>query len=384
MKRAVVLALLAAASVAHAGEPDDIAPRSLVFVRGGKLIKSDGRGRNETTIATLPDKRTVRALRVDSTGRVLLADVGGTWAWMPLDGSTQALTDLPCEAGPAQLSVDGTYVLCRSKAASLVVNLRSGKLTPIDVPAAGARLTGSGADLRLVWTDAQGVWSAIPPQKRSPKKVAPTAPLRGFLASPDGTHALGVYAGEVYDTPRHKKPGEVLKIFALDGIGAQRKSVQNGIPVEWSHDSKWALVQDGSSTCITLAAGGQYKCWRGYTAQWVTSDGKYVLMLGNRERARSDDKSKKNKKDKKGKKGKRSKAEKKRAPPPDEQLPAGAEAEGDEHGDEPVVEDEVPVAPPSGPLSLYRGELNGPYTNAPQLVARDVEGAAVWIPSPLP
>lgn len=377
--RAVVLALLAT-SVAYAGEPDDITPRSLVFVRGGKLIKSDGRGRNETTIATLPAKRTVRALRVDSTGHVLLADVGGTWAWMPLDGSTETLTDLPCEAGPAQLSVDGTYVLCRRKAASLVVNLKSGKLTPIDVPAAGARLTGSGATLRLVWVDAQGVWNAIPPLKRMPKKVAPTAPLRGFLASPDGTHALGVYADEVYDTPRHKKPGDVLKVFALDGIGAQRKSVQNGIPVEWSHDSKWALVQDGSSACITLAAGGQYKCWRGYTAQSVTSDGKYVLMLGNRDRGRSsEDKKSKSKKRKKSRKS--SKAEKKAAPPPDEQPAEGAEAEGDEHGDEPVVEDEVPVAPPSGSLSLYRGELNGPYTNSPQLVARDVEGAAVWIPA---
>jgi hypothetical protein len=324
----------------------------------------------------------VRALRVDSTGRVLLADVGGTWAWMPLDGSAQTLTDLPCEAGPAQLSVDGTYVLCRSKSASLVVNLKSGKLTPIDVPAAGARLTGTGAELRLVWIDNQGVWNAIPPQKKQPKKVAPTAPLRGFLASPDGTHALGVYADELYDSPRHKKPGEVLEIFALDGVGAQRKSVQNGIPVEWSHDSKWALVQDGSSACITLAAGGQYKCWRGYTAQSVTSDGKYVLMLGNRDRGRSSDekKDKKDKKSKKGKKGRKSeKAETK--PPPDEQVAEGEEAEGDEHGDEPVVEDEVPVAPPSGPLSLYRGELNGPYTNSPQLVARDVEGAAVWIPS---
>jgi hypothetical protein len=367
-------------TVVQAADLDDVSPRTLVFARGGKLIKTNGRGKGETEIATLPPKRTVRALRVDSRGKILLADIGGTWAWMPLDGSVASLTDLPCESGPAQLSLDGTYVLCRGKTGSIVVNFKSGKVTPIDVPTAGARLTGTGVDLRIVWTDAQGVWSAIPPMKLKPAKVAPQPPLRGFMASPDGTHALGVYTGEVFDGPKKKKPGDVLMVFALDGTAALRRSVADGVPVEWSHDSHWALLQDGSSACITRAAGGQYKCWRGFTAQSITSDGKYALLLGNRERAKSEEKSSKKSKSKKGKNDKR---DKKKSPPADEQVAESTEAaEGDEHGDEPVAVDEVPIAPPTGPLSLYRGQLDGPYTTAPQLVARDVDGAAVWIPSP--
>lgn len=378
MRLAVVAAMafsgLVTSTVGRAADLDDVSPRSLVFVRGHKLIKTNGRGKGETELATLPAKRTVRALRVDSLGKVLLADIGGTWAWMPLDGSVASLTDLPCESGPAQLSVDGAYVLCRGKAGSIVVNFKSGKVTPIDVPTAGARLIGTGSELRIVWADAQGVWTAVPPQNAKPIKVAPQPPVRGLLASPDGTHALGIYATEVFEGRNKKKPGEALMVFALDGTGAPRRSVANGIPVEWSHDSRWTLVQDGSSACITLVVGGQYKCWRGYTAQSITSDGKYALLLGNRERSRSEDKkSKKSKKDKRDKKRK--------APPVDEQVAESTEAaEGDEHGDEPVAIDEIPVAPPTGPLSLYRGELDGPYTKTPQLVARDVDGAAVWIP----
>jgi hypothetical protein len=220
----------------------------------------------------------------------------------------------------------------------------------------------------------------VPQQKLKPAKVAPTAPLRGFMASPDGTHALGVYPGEVFDGPKKKKPGEVLMVFALDGTAAQRRSVAGGVPVEWSHDSRWALVQDGSSACITLTAGGQYKCWRGFTAQSITADGKYALLLGNRKTEEKKAKKSKSKKDKAGKK----------KPPADDQPAESAEAaegdegneNGDKHGDEPVALDEVPVAPPTGPLALYRGQLDGPYTTAPQLVARAVDGAAVWIPSP--
>jgi hypothetical protein len=381
-------------TVATAADLDDVSPRVLVFARDGKLIKANGRGKGETAIATLPPNRTVRALRVDSLGKILLADIGGTWAWMPLDrassSSSASLTDLPCESGPAQLSLDGSYVLCRGKTGSIVVNFRTGKITPIDVPTAGARLTGTGAKLRIVWADAKGVWSAIPPQKLKPQKVAPQPALRGFMASPDGTHALGVYMGEVFDGPKRKKPDEVLMVFALDGTAAQRRSVANGVPVEWSHDSQWALVQDGSSACITRAAGGQYKCWRGFTAQSITSDGKYALLLGSRRSEETKTKtSKKSKKSKKGKSrksdrgDKRSKGNKKKSPPAEEQLAESTEAaEGDEHGDEPVAVDEVPIAPPTGPLSLYRGQLDGPYTTAPQLVARDVDGAAVWIPLP--
>jgi hypothetical protein len=42
--------------------------------------------------------------------------------------------------------------------------------------------------------------------------------------------------------------------------------------------------------------------------------------------------------------------------------------------------DDVAVAPPTGPLSLYRAKLDGPYTEAPTLLVKIVDGAAVWVP----
>ncbi len=372
-----MLSIAALAAHASAGNDDELATSTIVFVRGSSLIKADGKGRNETEIATLAEKAQVRALRTDALGKILLADVGGTWSWMPLDGSTKTLTELPCDAGPAQLSEDGRYVFCRHKSGtgSLVVNLVTGKLTPLPVPTLGARLLGNTGNFRkLVWADKGALWASIAPRLDKPKKVAPEAPLRGLLVSPDGTHAMGVYPGEVFESPRGaKKPADVLMMFALDGQGARRKAIQNGVPVDWSFDSKWVLVQDRASACIMLVAGGQYKCWRGYTAASISPDGRYALLLGNR----ASDKDKKNDK-KSDKKSKRKKKQKEPEPTAEDD---GGEAEGDEHGDEPLPTDDVAVAPPSGPVSLYRAQLEGAYTTGPSLVARVVEGAAVWVPT---
>jgi hypothetical protein len=381
----VVLLVAALTGVAHAD--DDLANRAIVFARGTTLYKSDAKGKNETELATLPDKSTVRALRTDALGKILLADIGGTWSWMPLDGSTKSLTSLPCDAGPAQLAEDGLCVLCRQKkSGSIIVNLASGKVTPVDVPTTGARLAGQGAERKLVWADDKGVWTASPAAPKKATKAAPQAPLRNFAPSPDGGHALGTFKGEVFETPKVKKPGEILMVFALDGEGAQRKMIQNGVPVEWSHDSKWILVQDGASACIMQTAGGQYKCWRGYTAAALAPDGKYALILGNRDGSKKqtiDDKKKSSKKD--SKKDSKKKAPKKEpAPEPAESDDAPPDEAGDVEGegsDDEVPTDDVAVAPPSGPLALYIAQLDGAFTKSPKLVSKVVDGAAVFVPT---
>src|SRR4029079_10165502 len=136
----------------------------IVFARGDKLLTSDAKGKGETELVTLPAKVSVRALRTDALGQIVLADVGGTWSYMALDGSAKSLTDLPCDAGPAQLAEDGLCVLCRAKngGGSIIVNLATNKVTPVAIPAVGARLAGSGAERKLVWADKGAVWSAPP------------------------------------------------------------------------------------------------------------------------------------------------------------------------------------------------------------------------------
>jgi len=364
MRLAVLLLVLAAASPALA---DEEPAGSIVFARGGALYKVDTRGRGETKLADLPAKTTVRALRTDATGKILLVDLGGQWSWMPLDGSASTLSDLPCTEGPAQLAEDGACVLCKAAKGSQIVNLHNGKTTPVEIPAPGARLARSGADRVLVWADATAVWTAPPRNPKQATKVAPEAPKRGFSPSPDASHALGVYADEIYTDAHHKKPADVLEVFPLDGQAPRRKSVKTGVPVDWSHDSQWVLMQDGSQACIVRALGGQYKCWRGFTPASIAPDGKYALFLYARDKKPPPPPPRKLPKDKHGH------VILPKSPPADQPTD---NAEGEE---EAPVED-VPVAPPSGPLSLYRAQLEGAFTTAPIKIVSTVDGAAVWVP----
>ena len=273
-----------------AARADDDLGGSVVFARGGALVQIDPRGKGEVELAALPAKAQVRALRADAAGSVLLIDLAGRWAYLPLDGASKAVAELPCADGPAQLAEDGSAVLCRAgKGGALIVELpraRAGKplrAVAIDVPAATARLIGGGSDRVVVWADATGVWSAPPDNLKAKKKVAPDAPARGFLVSPDGDRAIGVYADEIYADVHHTRPAEVLMTLTLDGKGARRKAIASGVAVEWSHDGEWVLVQDGAAACIMRATGGQYKCWKGYTAASLSSDGRWALALGSRD-----------------------------------------------------------------------------------------------------
>jgi hypothetical protein len=139
--------------------------------------------------------------------------------------------------------------------------------------------------------------------------------------------------------------------------------------------------------------GGQYKCWRGYTAASLSSDGRWGLALGNRDGS---------KKQSPARPVKAGKAAAKTPPRPAARPPAAPEpppagdaaSRGgdkpwdtlDEPSDEPEAEnappatDDVSVAPPSGPLSLYRLRLEGAFTDRPTLLVKVVDGAAVWVP----
>jgi len=416
--RTVVAALACTAALAGAAgrarADDDFAGATVIFARGSSLYRIDPSGRGETAIAQLAARTTVRALRTDAAGRVLLADLAGKWAWMPLDGSSGSLSDLPCADGPAQLAEDGSSVLCRSTTAanqSIIIELAAGRRAvppgapprpvAIDVPPATARLTGAGAERTLVWADATGVWTALETDPKHKTRVAPDAPLRGFLASPDGERAIGVYADQIYSDVRHTRPGEQLMTLQLDGQGARRKAIRDGVAVEWSHDSEWVLVQDGASACIMRASGGQYKCWKGYTAASLSSDGRWGLVLGNRDGSRKQTSVKPAKATRAGAKTRKPAkpaSPASRSTPARPAGPAGDDDPGDmpwDHIDEPSDEaeagepqadqspssnDDVNVAPPGGPLSLFRIRLEGAFTDRPALLAKVVDGAAVWIP----
>jgi len=129
------------------------------------------------------------------------------------------------------------------------------------------------------------------------------------------------------------------------------------VPLDWSFDNEYALVQEGSGACLMRFGGGQNKCWRGFTAVGVAPDGSYALLLGNRDG---------------------SKQKKPAKPKPAPKAPAKGKPIEDDDSAAPT--DDVAVPPPTGPLALYRAKLDGPYDTPPILVIKVVDGAAVWIP----
>ena len=358
---------------AGVGQADDIGG-TVIFARGSSLIRVDAHGKAETELAKLAAKVTVRALRSDAGGTVLLADLAGKWAWMPLDGQAKALIELPCADGPAQLAEDGASVACRSPRAAnqtIVVELaaRPAPGISIDVPPGMVRPIGTGIERHFVWADASGVWTAPAFDPKRKTRVAPDAPLRGFLPSPDGDRALGVYADQVFSDVHHTRPAEVLMTVQLDGQGARRKAIRDGVAVEWSHDAQWILIQDGASACIMRASGGQYKCWKGYTAASISSDGHWGLVLGNRD-------------------GSKKQVAARPARPAHSADPAtkpwdklDEPSDELEAGEPQPATDDVSVAPPSGPLALYRVRVDGAFTDRPTLLVKVVDGAAVWVPA---
>ena len=121
--RAVAAVVVLVAATTPTFADDDFGGGSIIFARGTSLMKVDVKGKTETEVATFgdaSDKKAkppiVRSLTTDAAGKVLLADLDGSWQWMPLDGSAKTLTALPCGDGPAQLGEDAACVLCRSKA----------------------------------------------------------------------------------------------------------------------------------------------------------------------------------------------------------------------------------------------------------------------------
>lgn len=359
---AAIAAMLAGGGIARAGHDDDkLAAARIVFARDHSLWRTDALGKAEPEeIATGVSAAEVTSLTTDPGGTVLLAGAGGAWQWMPLDGSAKALAPVACKAGaPAVLADDGTCVTCANDAGQVrIIRLSTGKKLDVAVPAAGAIVTGTGADHRLLWSD-HGVWSAPPTKLDQKVAVAPESPLRSLSIAPDGKRALGVYAGEIWTSHKAKAPAEILFQFALDGTAARRKSVRDGVPLMWSHDSAWVLIQDGASACIARGVGGEYKCWKGYQAVSIAPDGSYALVLGARKDKGSD-----KDKDKDADKGRHH-----------HDSGSGGEGEDDDDSDA-----DDATASPVGPLSLYRAELAGAFADPPVVVEKIVDGAAVWLP----
>ena len=109
----VAVAMVFGSPLAHAGK-DDLEGIRVVFARDQSLWMTDARGKGPAVeLAQLSVPATeVRDLRVDPHARVLVAHIGDTWSWLPLDGSTKELTKLACADANLVVVPDGTCVVC--------------------------------------------------------------------------------------------------------------------------------------------------------------------------------------------------------------------------------------------------------------------------------
>jgi hypothetical protein len=286
------------------------------------------------------------------------------------------LAELPCARGPARLSARGECVLCASpEGKARLVRLRDGKIFDRAAPAGAASLVEHDGTRELVWSDGDGgaVMAAPLARAKETRVLAPAAPVRGFLAAPDGSRGVGVYRARPPKPARAPERDELFG-FALDGTAARRRLIRDGVVLDWSWDAHWLLVQDGDKACIARATGGQFKCWKGFTAVSIAPDGAWALVLGPRSGGGDGDGG-----GGAGESGDGGGGEGGADEGGDEGTDGAGDGADDSGGAGGVIPD-VAVALPVGPLSLYRAKLNGPYTERPSLVETVVDGAALWLP----
>lgn len=287
------------------------------------------------------------SLQTDPAAKVALVGSDVRWYWTPLRDDAGALgaisfRKLPCAAGRARLAPDGSAVLCGAPTgASLVVSLPSGKSVAAPSPLEQTALVlappappATAPELRLVWSDARGVWTAPVANPKAARQVAPEAPLSGFSVSPTGERALGVFTGAAHHG-KNVTQQPMLYGFALDGRAVRRKAIQRALPLLWSADARWVLVQDNESACIMAATGGQYKCWKGYRGVSLSRDGRFALLLGNRSEKEKEERGSREAKKSKDKKGKDKKGDR------------NGDRNGDRKDDKTVAAKEPEAARPS-------------------------------------
>ncbi|HUS67145.1 MAG TPA: hypothetical protein VMZ28_21555 [Kofleriaceae bacterium] len=249
--------LAAFTATAYAGKKEP-PPGSVAYVKDGAVWRAPLAAPDQPTkLADVAGAAAVVHMAAAADGTALLIDLGDNAIWIDLEKPEPIY--LPCRGG--RISADGHRVLCAARGSGAVVyrvrpRLGSSPLAGVDpahVAAAGER----------VIVEQDGHLAAL-----GGDVVAPEAPAADFSIAPDGERAVGRY-GEGDE--------ESLYGFRLDGRATRRK-LMPGTPVAWSSDSTWLALASGEEACAVRAAGGEYKCWKGYRALAIGPGGALALV----------------------------------------------------------------------------------------------------------
>ena len=267
----------------------------IVYVDGIKLHVLTRSGDNRVSFAVV-DTGAGAIATFTARGNSVLIDKGGElhWAVLPVIGHGQAPAavasshKLNCRA-PARISPSispsGQHVACVAFDAGTG---EAGGLRVFAINGAGARpvavhesasATGSAqmafAGDRLLVVDGQNeLWSLSLTDASERERVAPQAPAQHLFGGTDRRRAVGWFSVTV----KSGEPVPALHALGLDGRGIRRRLMKWAVPVDWSQDGQWLLVQRGKRACLVRAVGGHYKCWRKFLALSISAHGERLLL----------------------------------------------------------------------------------------------------------
>ena len=329
----------------------------VILARGPELlvITADAADTLQATELLRAGQEAITGFQLAREAVVLESAKGVSWAPLPGDSSTSwspvVAAPLPCRP-PGRIALTGDWIACLGPDdVPQIFDVRASPPRPVwsgpagspvpDFTQAGAVIVEDGKLWSLSLTNAG---SAATSRKQL---LSPVRPTHHQVLSPDGKRAVGWFPLAEGESALH--------VFRLDGRATRRRMMKNAVPVAWSSDSGWLLVQRGHRSCLVRAVGGHYKCWRGFSAVDVSAHGERLLLLQRGEPMTGD----KDAWSVKGYRGERG------------IVPASPESAGDA-----AAQGEAAGAPV--PQHLYVVTTGGVQPARPTLLLQDVAGPAAW------
>lgn len=267
------LAWLLLAAAAGDARADDLTDDTLLVSRERSIweLDSDGSGEPRELVRVIVDASLVTSIRSAVDGSAALIQIDDASAWVDLTGTGPATPRfLPCST-PAQLSASGDRVACGAvdQRRSVVYQLRPTlEQRFVEVEPHGLRFADDRGNA-LLSLEPDGIVRTPVWSSGKPELLAPHQPQVGFAVASDGARAVGSFVEDDIET---------AYTFRLDGHAARRRLMAPAVPLGFSRDGEWLVVQSERRACVVRAVGGQYKCWRGFTAVATSTHGRALLL----------------------------------------------------------------------------------------------------------
>lgn len=247
---------------------------SILYAAQKGVWRTESKGKPTKLIALNVDAGKVTRIETRRDSPYVLLEIDGVTAFAELGEHPAEPKTLDC-ASKARMSPDGLCVGCIDADGKLVVHsLPTGNKRVYDKLSFPVTDFGFASRTKLAVAGTRSISLIRIEDGKYLEKVAGFAPTSHLVISPNGKRAVGTF--ETGDDDKDK----TITVFGfkLDGKAAQRQLASGGVATRWSRDSKWVVMQNGDRTCVVRAAGGEYKCWNGYTGLALSPDNKSFLL----------------------------------------------------------------------------------------------------------